>query len=91
MQQSRKGQSLQSKQYSAFADSSVWLDWEALPGVDQELRLSYLCYWALQYDSRNFEYGLRLPGLIIAPNVGLKHREKVLKALALYNLSETPA
>lgn len=80
-----KGQPLQSKQYGAFADSSVWLDWEAFPGVDQELRLSYLCYWALEYETLNIEYGLRIPRLVIAPDVGLKHRDEVLKALALYN------
>ena len=78
-----KGQSLQSKQYGAYADASVWLDWEALSGEAVELRLSHLCYWALQYQSKNIEYGLRLPGLVIAPGVGEKHRDQVLKALAL--------
>jgi len=82
-----KGQNLQSKQYGAYADASVWLDWEALPGQGMELRLSHLCYWALQYESRNIEYGLRLPGVVIAPDVGGKHREKILTALALYGLS----
>ncbi len=82
-----KGQNLQSKQFGAYADASVWLDWEALPGQDMELRLSHLCYWALQYESRNIEYGLRLPGVVIAPDVGGKHREKILTALALYGLS----
>ena len=83
-----KGQSLQSKQYGAYADSSIWLDWNAFPGVGTELRLSYLCYWALQYESQNIEYGLRLPGTVIAPAVGGKHREKILKALALHGLNE---
>ena len=83
-----KGQSLQSKQYGAYADSSIWLDWDAFPGQGMELRLSYLCYWVLQYESQNIEYGLRLPGTVIAPAVGGKHREKVLKALALHGLNE---
>ena len=86
-----KGQSLQSKQYGAYADSSVWLDWSAFPGVGMELRLSHLCYWALQYESQNIEYGLRLPGTVIVPDVGGKHREKVLKALALHGLNEAEA
>jgi uncharacterized protein (DUF58 family) len=86
-----KGQSLQSKQYGAYADSSIWLDWNAFPGVGMELRLSHLCYWALQYESQNIEYGLRLPGTVIAPAVGGKHRDKVLKALALHGLNEAQA
>jgi len=85
-----KGQSLQSKQYGAYADSSVWLDYDAFTGLGQELRLSHLCYWVLEYEANNIEYGLRIPGVIIAPDVGAKHREKVLKALALYGMSEAP-
>lgn len=83
-----KGQSLQSKQYGAYADSSVWLDWDAFPGVGVELRLSHLCYWILQYERQNIEYGLRIPGSVIAPGVGEKQRENALKALALYGLEE---
>ena len=81
-----KGQSLQSKQYGAYAERSVWLEWEALPGLGTELRLSHLCYWALQYEAQNIEYGLRLPGVVIAPDVGGKHRDNILRALALYDL-----
>jgi len=82
-----KGQSLQTKQYGAYADSSVWLDWDALAGVGTELRLSHLCFWALEYDSQNTEYGLRLPGITIAPGVGAKHKLNVLKYLALHGLA----
>ncbi len=81
-----KGQSLQSKQYGAYADSSVWLDWNAFPGLGGELRLSHLCYWVLEYESQNIEYGLRMPGVVIAPDVGGNHRDEVLKALALYTI-----
>jgi len=81
-----KGQNLQTKQYGAYADRSVWLDWDALPGVGGELRLSHLCYWALEYDSQNIEYGLRLPGITITPGVGNKHKVNVLKYLALHGL-----
>lgn len=83
-----KGQTLQTKQYTAYADRSVWLDWDMFPGVGLELRLSHLCYWALQFDTQNEEYGLRLPGLVIEPNAGAKHREQVLKELALYGVSD---
>ena len=79
-----KGQSLQSKQYAAYADRSVWLDWDMFPGVGMEARLSHLCFWALEFDRANQEYGLRLPGSSIAPGWGERHREEVLKRLAIY-------
>ncbi|MEH6518054.1 MAG: DUF58 domain-containing protein [Halioglobus sp.] len=79
-----KGQNLQSKQYAAYADRSVWLDWEMFPGAGMEQRLSHLCYWALELDRENQEYGLRLPGITVEPNWGEKHRDQVLKELALF-------
>jgi uncharacterized protein (DUF58 family) len=79
-----KGQGVQSKQYAAYADRSVWLDWEMFPGLGTEQRLSHLCYWALQSDDCAEEYGLRLPGVLIEPGMGEAHRDQVLKELALY-------
>ncbi|MEZ5502573.1 MAG: DUF58 domain-containing protein [Halioglobus sp.] len=79
-----KGQGVLTKQYTAYADRSVWLDWELFPGLGVEQRLSHLCYWVLEFDARREEYGLRLPGVVIDPSVGEKHRELVLKELALY-------
>ena len=85
-----KGQSLQSKQYAAYADRSVWLDWELFAGLATEQRLSHLCYWALEFEKRNEEYGLRLPGVLIEPGSGEKHLSSVLQALALYQLDAGP-
>lgn len=85
-----KGQSLQSKQYAAYADRSVWLDWDMFPGLGMEQRLSHLCYWALEFEGRNEEYGLRLPGVVIEPAMGEKHRDRVLKELALYGQESKP-
>lgn len=79
-----KGQGVQSKQYTAYADRSVWLDWDAFAGLGTEQRLSHLCYWALDFDGKHEEYGLRLPGVLIEPGVGSKHLEQVLKELALF-------
>jgi uncharacterized protein (DUF58 family) len=79
-----RGQGVQTKQYGAYADRSVWLDWEMFPGRGVEQRLSHLCYWALEFDRQGEEYGLRLPGLAIEPGLGERHRERVLQALALY-------
>lgn len=81
-----KGQGVKTKQYTAYADRSVWLDWELFPGVGTEQRLSYLCYWVLEFDGNGEEYGLRLPNVTIQPSVGEKHRERVLKELALFGI-----
>ncbi len=84
-----RGQNLQVKQYAAYADRSVWLDWELFPGLPTEQRLSHLCYWALAFDAQGDEYGLRLPGVTIAPDCGELHRERVLRALALHGLEDS--
>ncbi len=82
-----RGQSLQTKQYTAYADRSLWLDWELFPGLGVERRLSQLCYLALECERNREEYGLRLPGLSIDPGAGNKHRDRVLKALALHGIA----
>ena len=81
-----RGQALQSKQYAAYADRSVWLDWDMFAGLGMEQRLSHLCYWALAFDREQFEYGLRLPGYSLEPAWGEQHRDRVLRALALHGV-----
>ncbi|MDA0788876.1 MAG: DUF58 domain-containing protein [Proteobacteria bacterium] len=77
---------LLTKQYASYADRRVWLDWELLTGMEAEARLSRLCYWVLQLAATTNEYGLRLPGLEIAPGRGEAHRDEVLKALAIFEV-----
>jgi uncharacterized protein (DUF58 family) len=81
-----RSETLMTKQFAAYADRRVWLEWDHFPGMDRESRLSRLCYWVLQLNSRNDEYGLRLPGLEIQPGRGEAHRDAVLKALALFEI-----
>ncbi|MFV0478521.1 MAG: DUF58 domain-containing protein [Parahaliea sp.] len=83
-----KGQGLQSKHYTAYSSSNVWLDFDAFAGVSVEMRLSYLCYLVLMLDTQQQDYGLRLPGLELLPDRGERHRDKVLSALALYGLGD---
>lgn len=75
---------LQVKEFSAFVDQRVWLDWEYLGNMDRENRLSRLCYWLLKTSAGTDEYGLRLPGIEIMPNRGPEHRERLLRELALF-------
>lgn len=81
-----KGQPLQTKQFSATVDSRVWLDWSFFEGENQELRLSKLCFLALELAKGQDEYGLRLPGVEIAPSRGEAHREHILRTLGLYGI-----
>lgn len=83
-----RGQPLQSKQYSSHADTEDWLDWDSYPGVPMEQRLSYLCYQCLALHRLRRQYGLRLPGMQLAPSAGAAHRDRVLTALALF--AESP-
>lgn len=77
---------LLTKEYEAYFSAEKWLDWHSL-NLPQELRLSGLCYWALEYERRQVPYGLALPSLTLAPDLGDFHRHNVLKALAEFNLA----
>jgi uncharacterized protein (DUF58 family) len=79
-----RGQALQTRINSAYAERSQWLDWDQFPEDGLELRLSHLCHRALECERSGEAYGLRLPGTVIAPGRGDKHRDAVLKALALF-------
>lgn len=75
------------KEYEAFYSAEKWLDWDSL-NLPQELRLSGLCYWALEYEQQQLPYGLALPGLTLEPALGNLHLEAVLSALAEFNLPQ---
>lgn len=74
------------KDFRGYQSEQVWLDWEALAGLDQESRLSRLCFWAVEYGKTRAEYGLRLPGLTLSPGRGVGHQTDVLRALAQFGL-----
>ena len=63
---------------------SIMLDLAALTDADLELRLSKLCYCALQLQARGVEYGLQLGQQRIEPASGDAHLQRVLTALALW-------
>ena len=53
-------------------------------GLGLEQRLSRLAGWVLAADRAGAHYGLRLPGVEIAPGRGDAHRAACLQALALH-------
>ena len=76
-------QGLYSKQFAAFREQQLWLDWQQFSGSIEQ-RLAKLCYWILMFDRQDVHYGLRLPGSEFAPGRGDSHRQRLLTALALY-------
>jgi uncharacterized protein (DUF58 family) len=79
-----RGQGLHTKQYAGTDVVSHVFDWDSLEGLDTEARLSQLCRWVLDAHERGEAFGLKLPRLHIAPNVGPTHRQHCLTALALF-------
>jgi len=73
------------KQFTGEAAAELWLDWRLLPAaLGLENRLSRLAGWVLAAEREGAQYGLRLPGVEIAPERGDTHRAACLQALALY-------
>ena len=75
------------KQFTGEAAAELWLDWRLLPAaMALENRLSRLAGWVLAAERSGIMYGLRLPGVELAPARGDAHRADCLQALALYRL-----
>jgi len=79
-----RGQGLHTKQYAGTDVVSHVFDWDSLPALETEVRLSQLCRWVLDAHDCGEAFGLRLPGTRIEPNVGTAHLERCLNALALF-------
>jgi uncharacterized protein (DUF58 family) len=79
---------LATKRFSDTEGGRIMLDWHVLVGLDTEARLSRLTRWVLDAEQKNLIYGLRMPGVEIAPGIGIAHRHRCLEALALFGLPE---
>jgi uncharacterized protein (DUF58 family) len=80
-----RGQGLQVKQFVDYVDNKVWLDWDMFYGFGVEERLSRLCYCVLKLGKKASPFGLKMPGVEIAPGTGAEHRHTLLRALALFD------
>jgi uncharacterized protein (DUF58 family) len=74
---------LVSRETAASGTRELWLDF-AQAGGDDERRLSRLAAWVQSADRAGIAYGLRLPGLDIAPALGDAHRRATLGLLATH-------
>ena len=61
-----------------------WLDWEQFPGVDTELRLSYLAWHVVRLSGLEQSFGLRLPDDRLEPDTGDRHERECLNRLGRF-------
>jgi uncharacterized protein (DUF58 family) len=81
-----QGRGMLTKQFSGQTAASEWLEWDSLPQLGAEARLSQLCRWVLDAHRAGRSYGLRLPGHELGPAGGEAHLRRCLTTLALYGL-----
>lgn len=86
-----RGDDLPVKQFAGSARGSAWLDWDSLPALPDEARLSILCRWVLDAHAGGGAFGLRIPGAELPPGMGPLHRHRCLTALALFPGGDGPA
>lgn len=76
---------LQTKLFAGANAGTLWLDWDATPAGDVEMRLSIMTRWVIEAAAGGFTWGLRLPGKTLVPARGENHLHGCLKALALHD------
>ncbi len=79
-----RGQPLLVKQFAGDLDEKIQLDWDALPRLGREARLSQLALWVIKAERSQCLYGLKVPGTDIAPGRGEAHYHRCLAALAVF-------
>jgi uncharacterized protein (DUF58 family) len=85
-----RGGELVTKEYVGSARAPVVYDWADVPGRDLEARIGRLARWIVDAEERGDRYGLRLPGIDVAPGTGLPHRNQCLARLATFGLPRGP-
>jgi uncharacterized protein (DUF58 family) len=72
------------KEFSSGATPACRLDWDMLPELDVESRLSQLARWLVEADQAGRSIGLRIPGAELPLGSGPAHLAACLEALALF-------
>ena len=84
-----RDQSLRVKQFTGSQESPPVLDLAALPAGDLEQRLSVLARQAMDCARAGRSFGLRLPGVGLAPAGGRAHLEEALTLMADFRTADT--
>ena len=76
------------KLFDGSAGGELWLDFDdaRLQTADKEAALSLMTRWVLDCEVAELRYGLRMPGVVRAPDRGASHRAACLEALATHGL-----
>jgi len=69
---------LKVKEFVDVNSSSMWIDWADFPTLEQESRLSHLCFLMVDAHKNNMNFGLRLPALEIEPVFQLEQKQSHL-------------
>jgi uncharacterized protein (DUF58 family) len=80
-----KGGDLVSRDHVSAMQRELWFDWQQAQLSGTEPRLSRLAAWVVAADGAGLMHGLRLPGVEIAPGIGVAHRRASLDALATWS------
>ncbi len=79
-----RGRGLHIKTFAEQAGTGLILDIAHIRGDDLEKKLSILCFHVLRAHRQQRSYGMRLAGQIFPAGNGRGHRDRCLRALALY-------
>jgi uncharacterized protein (DUF58 family) len=79
-----RGAPLLVKEYTASGSAERVFEFDALAGLDTEQRLSQLSGWIVKSAADGERYGLGLPRRRIGLDQGQVHRQRCLRALALF-------
>lgn len=83
----RTGETLVTE-YRSGTQDLVWIDWRDYPKLATEQRLAAMTRKTLDTDDAGHRYGLRVPGIEIAPSNGAAHRHDCLRTLAVFELPD---
>jgi uncharacterized protein (DUF58 family) len=79
-----RGRGLYTKTFAGQAGAGLMLDMKAVKAEDMEKKLSILCFHVIQAHHQRSRYGLQLAGQSIPAGNGRGHRDRCLRALALF-------
>lgn len=80
-----RGAPLLVKEYTASGSAERLFEFEALAGLDTEQRLAQLSGWIVKSAAAGERYGLSLPRQYIGLDQGQVHRQRCLRALAVFD------
>jgi uncharacterized protein (DUF58 family) len=79
-----RGRGLHVRTFAGHRGAGLMLDIDTIRGEDTERKLSILCFHILQAHHQRRSFGMRLAGQTFSAASGRVHRDRCLRALALY-------